>query len=110
MKLARELRTLILNNPPPPQANHALLPEESTVQMLKYDEWNNGLAYCYESDFAQRVLKTKNAIGRKNPSLAAKLKPIPGASPPPSMFPELAKVLWDLAWEIEEIQGERTGM
>ena len=108
MKLARALRRLILSNPPPPQATHALLPEESTAQMLKYNEWNNRLAYCYDSDFAERVLKVKNAIGRKNPNLAAKLKPIPGASPPPSMFPDLAKVLWDLAWEIEEIQSEKT--
>lgn len=110
MKLAREIRSLILDNPPPPQPTPALQPEEATAQMLKYSEWNNRLAYCYESDFAKRVLSVKNAIGRKNPNLAAKLKPIPGASPPPSMFPDLAKVLWDLAWEIEEIQSEKTGI
>jgi hypothetical protein len=110
MKLARELRKLTLDSPPPSQVDHAMLPEESTAHMLKYSEWNSRLAYCYDHDFAEKILQVKNDIGRKNPSLAAKIRPVPGASPPPSMFPDLAKVLWDLAWEIEGMQSEKKGI
>ncbi len=110
IKLARLLRKLIVENPAPPQLTHAASEKETTAYMVKYAEWHKKLSYCYESDFADQVLKLRSTIGRQNPNLASRITPIPGAFPPPNRFEELAKVLWDLAWDIEEIQSGKTGV
>jgi hypothetical protein len=107
MKLARALRKLVIDNPQPSKPTRPYTEQEVDSWTDVYNVWQKRVAYCYESDFADQVLKLKSAIGRQNPNLASRITPIPGAFPPPERFPELAKVFWDLAWEIEESRNEK---